>query len=250
MSVDSLKREIAQIEAALTTKKRRLADVRAAIARGDEEATETVDVFPVAVTKQGRSVVKGWNIERMRLARESRGLTRRELARLCAANGAREINDFRLRLYEQEPKAAPTIAEAQLLAHLTHYPAGFFVQPIDAVVTDFGEQLRQALNRKIIICDVCEQELGDDDSRAYKKCAACHLDLCEMHAHAYTPTVTLPHGSAEKPVSVEVTAAHYCPKCYRRYVSRGLQTQNAKAAKRRATLPSDIGGLWAGKVNA
>ena len=118
MSIDSLKREIAELEAALHAKQKRLADVRYAIQRGDEEATPTADVFPATTTTQGRSVVKGWNPERLRMARESRRMTRADLARLCAANGVKGLNSFRLRLYEataeEEAKAAPTIEEAAL----------------------------------------------------------------------------------------------------------------------------------------
>ncbi len=217
MTATRLVSEIAQLEHQLCEKRARLAAVRQAIARGDAPATETSDTFPEARTTSGRVVVKGWQGARLRLARESCGFTKRDLAQLCAANGVKTLNVFHLRLYEEEPKAAPTIAEAQLLATLTHYPAGFFIKPIPPGVAAFGEELGRAIARhsRITICDVCEQESGDDDSRAFAKCDACKLDLCSLHDYAYEADVKLPHGVTRK-----VTAAHYCPKCYRRLVSR------------------------------
>lgn len=217
MATEQLVSEIAQLEYQLREKRAKLAAVRQAVAQGKAPATSTVDIFPEARTTGGRTVVKGWQGARLRMARESRGYTKRDLARLCASNGVKTLNVFRLRLYEEEPKAAPTIAEAQTVAKLTGYPAGFFVQPIPPAVQAFGEELRRQIERhsRIIICDVCEQETGDDDSRAFVKCDACKLDLCHVHDHAYEAEVKLPHGVTRK-----MTAAHYCPKCYRRLVSR------------------------------
>lgn len=151
---------------------------------------------------------------RLQWAREMKGFTRKEWVLLLRQNGV-EVSLFAYRQIETG-SVKPTMHLIEVAAKLSGMLPQWFVMRsgLDE------EQLERAfatstlnLHSRIVICDVCEAETGEDDVRARRKCDACKLDICEAHTFTYETDVPLPHGA-----QAHLIAAYYCPACYRRYI--------------------------------